>query len=158
MLAFIGIALFQLLDHNNCINDCFKNCCICFVHHAFFVKFKYIRTMIITGQYFIVTVAFISQREHVESSWNKAEFVRPAECKKGKPFLTFMLHMVIDVIKHYYSLTAVSFNNRIIQDQDIYSLWSSERTKCSSNFNCKKQKKFAPVVGSFIKKAVIRIL
>lgn len=60
--------------------------------------------------------------------------------------------------KQFHCFAAVTLDHGIVQNKNFYTFRSGERIKCGNHFDCKEQKKSAPVIGSFIKETVIRIL
>lgn len=109
-------------------------------------------------QYQLDIIALFSRRKQIEPNGDKTVTIRPSQCEQGKSFLKSMLYMIIDTCKQFYRFTSISFHYGIIQNQNLNPFRSGKGIKSGSNFSCKEQEKPAPVIGSFVKKTIIRIL
>ena len=114
--------------------------------------------MIDVFRYFIVTIVLFYRRKQIEPNRDKTVTIRSSQCKQGESFLKSMFYMIIDTRKQFYRFTSIPLYYGIIQNQDLYPFRSGKSIKSGSNFNCKEQKKPAPVIGSFIKKTIICVL
>jgi hypothetical protein len=137
----------RLLDH--------RDGGVRFMHGCGYPCFVAICTPVNLRVDFLEALFLFCGGKHVESNGDKAEAVRPSECKQVEPPDAFADDMVKYKCQQFHGFAAFSANDRIVKDQRLEAAAFCQRIEKYRHLCGEQRYEASPVVMFIAKEAVV---